>query len=106
MGRNNKYRSMLINQLTPAVLLGLAGLITFFTISGDHGLLHLFKINNEVQALEGENRELREEIVDVSTKVAEIQQSNFALEKYAREVIGLSRPNEIIYINPEQQQSE
>ena len=104
MNRTDKYQSIVINQLTPTVLLALAGLITFFTVTGEHGLLHLFKINNEVRALGQKNRELREEIVIASQKVMDIQHSNFALEKHARELLGLSRPDEIIYITPEGKQ--
>jgi len=70
------------------------------TVTGNHGLLHLQKINKELQLIEDKNRELKSDIREVKKDISEIHHSNFALEKKAREELGLSRSDEIVYIFP------
>ena len=75
-------------------------LVLFFTATGKHGVLHLQKINNEVAILEEENRRLESEILDLKNKIYAIQNSDEAIEKAAREELGLSKPGEVVYIFP------
>ena len=73
-------------------------MLVFFTVMGNHGLLHLKEINNEVRILEKQNTQLESKIVDLNNKLYSVMNSEVALEKVAREEFGLGKPGEIVYI--------
>ena len=89
------------NLLDNALLLSACAVI-FFTIVSDTGLLQLQKLNNEVEQLDSKILNLRSEILDTSNNIHGIQNDPHTLEKYARESLGLSREDEIVYILPRQ----
>lgn len=87
----------------PAALILVILVLIVFTTYGSHGLLHLREINNELAVLQKKNNALESEITVVSRDINDLKNQNFALEKKAREELGLSRPDEIVYIfNPKE----
>ncbi len=85
-------------RFAPIVLSLLVGILLVFTTFGSHGLLHLKEINNELAILEDKNTSLEREINQISRQVTELKVSKHALERKAREELGLSRTGEIVYI--------
>jgi cell division protein FtsB len=72
--------------------------LAFFTVAGRHGLLALVQMDAKVAELTGQNSNLESEIVEMKNQIYAVQHSDFALEKHAREELGLSKPGEIVYI--------
>lgn len=87
-----------MNRLTSTIILCAALVLLFFAVLGDHGLLRLFHINAELKDLDEQNTKLESEIIEMKNKSFAVSHSDFALEKDAREQLGLSKPGEIIYI--------
>ena len=82
-----------------AITLILIGLIILFTtFVGQNGYKDLNLINLEVNKLEQKNRKIKSEIASTKNKLTGITQSDLELEKQSRESLGLSRPDEIVYI--------
>ena len=82
-----------------AITLILIGLIILFTtFVGQNGYKDLNLINLEVNKLEQKNRKIKSEIASTKNKLTGITQSDLELEKKSRESLGLSRPDEIVYI--------
>ena len=92
-----------MSHITPKILLGIALLLLLVTIAGNHGLLHLQKINNELRQLEGKNLSLQSEITALEHRIFALQNDDAELERVAREELGLSRTGEIVYIFPQTQ---
>lgn len=90
-----------MNKLSSFLIILLALVLILITIAGNHGLLHLKRINQELEELERQNNRLESEIITLENRIFGIQQSKFTLEKKAREKLGLSKPGEIVYIFPE-----
>lgn len=87
-----------MHRFAPIILTLLAVMLMFFTMTGSRGYLHLREIRNETMRLKEKNRQLEEEIAATSGDLHAVQTNDFELEKKAREELGLSRSNEIIYI--------
>ncbi|HEX8171863.1 MAG TPA: septum formation initiator family protein [Thermoanaerobaculia bacterium] len=89
-----------------AVILLSSALVIVFTISfffSDRGLPELQhsrarvdQLRSEIARLEAENARLRAEIDSV-------RKSSYAVERIAREDLGMSRPGETVYMLPKQQ---
>ena len=87
-----------MHKATSIFVLGLVVLIAFFAVFGSHGLLRLIKVNHELQTLEQQNNVLQSEITQLRNTIFALDKSDAALEKTAREDLGLSKPDEIVYI--------
>ena len=83
----------------------LSGVLTVvFLVSfifSEEGISELRDARIRVATLEKEIAELEERNARLRTEVESLRSSNFAVEKIAREDLGLSRPGEIVYILPE-----
>jgi cell division protein FtsB len=88
----------MLHRFAPTLLIISAIALTFFTVAGHHGLLQLSRINNEAVALEQKNRRLESEIENTKHSIEQLEHSDFALEKKAREELGLARQGETVYI--------
>ena len=86
--------------ITPIVISALAIAVLLFTLIGNHGLLHLSKINNELQRAQQENRQIESDIVQLNNEIYALENSPDTLELVGREQLGLSKPSEIVYIFP------
>ena len=72
-----------------------------FTVAGDHGLLYLQRMDQEVQSLKEKNEELSRESSAISREIDDVRRDTSVLEQKGREELGLAKPNEIVYIFPE-----
>lgn len=86
------------------LLLGLA--VLCLTAVGKQGLVHLLQLNHELKIVAEKNEALKQEISTSKQSIAETKHDPNALEKQAREELGLSRPGEIIYLLPQQKKNE
>jgi cell division protein FtsB len=84
----------------PWILSFAAMAVIFFTIVGNHGLLQLLQLNNELHQIDLKSREVQSEIVALANDIHAMENSDFILERYARESLGLSKRGEIVYIFP------
>ncbi len=90
-----------MSRFTSPVLIFLSAVLFALTVFGNHGLLHLFRLQKETGDLESHNRKLESEIAEIQNKVYAVQNSDTVLEHVSREEVGLSKPDDIVYIFPE-----
>jgi cell division protein FtsB len=91
----------MLKDATPKIFAFLIVALLVVTTIGPHGLLHLREINNEAGMLARKNASLELQILEYKVKVKELKESQFALERMAREELGLSRTGETVYFFPE-----
>ena len=87
----------ILNRLWLPAMLALSVSLALSTLSGERGLLHLWKLQQELGTLEanavellGQNRELRD-------RLGRLQNDPEFLEKVAREELGFARRGEVVY---------
>jgi cell division protein FtsB len=90
-----------MGRLTSLLIVGMGILILGITVVGNRGMLHLAQIDREIHALESENQRLSSNISDIKNRIYAVQHDPLTIERQAREELGLSRKNEIIYVFPE-----
>lgn len=95
-----------MGRITSIILVAVTLLVVFVTVTGNHGVLRLFRLSEELEQLRQKNGELESEIIDLTNNVYALRESNRVLEKNAREQLGLSKPGEIVYIFPQTEQRE
>lgn len=88
----------MLRKLTPAILLSISAVVLFFSVTGNHGLLHLEQLNNELGQTKENNREMESDIAKLSNEIYAIENNKDKLEQIARENLGLARNDEIIYV--------
>ena len=89
-----------MSRFSSTILTLIAIALLFFTVFGNQGLLHLMRVEQELDSLQQKNRKLESEIVELTNRIYGIRTSEEVLEKNAREQLGLSKPGEIVYIFP------
>lgn len=77
--------------LTAIILIG-------YSVFGSHGVLQYRSLTREAASLELTARKLEQEVVQIQSDLEQLNAGGVALEQRAREELGLSRPDEIIYI--------
>ena len=87
-------------RIAPFLLSFFVVILLIFTTYGSHGLLHLREINNERAILLAKNDSLERDIARLQNEIQALQTTPLAIEEKAREELGLSRKNEIVYIFP------
>lgn len=71
--------------------------LSLFTIFGDRGLLHLWRLWGEKRTLDERNFHLQRENELLRERIHRLRHDNLYLEKIAREDLGLVREGEIVY---------
>ena len=71
--------------------------LSLFTLFGERGALHLWRLWGEKARLEERNFVLHKENESLRERIDRIRHDDGYLEKIAREELGLVRPGEIIY---------
>ena len=85
------------------LLYGLALLIillSLYTIIGERGALHLWRLRAEKTKLDEQNYRLQRDNEALRQRISRLRNDNFYLEKLAREELNLVRPGEVIYRFP------
>ena len=67
------------------------------SVFGDRGILNLLDKRREVDALRAELEGLRAENARLATEITELRTSPRAIERLAREELGLARPDETVF---------
>lgn len=83
-----------------ATLASLIALIALVVASlfGDRGMLHLIAQKERAEALAREIDELREENERLARDIAALKSDPAAIERLAREELGLARPGETVFL--------
>jgi cell division protein FtsB len=68
------------------------------SIFGDRGLLSLMEKRRQVESLRTEIEALRVDNARLVGEVADLKQSPRAIERLAREELGLARPDETVFL--------
>jgi cell division protein FtsB len=67
------------------------------SVFGDRGILNLMHKRQQVEQLRGELESLRAENVRLASEVVALRASPRAIERLAREQLGLARPDETVF---------
>jgi cell division protein FtsB len=68
-----------------------------YTIAGDRGAIHLWRLQGEKAKLDEQNYRLQKENEALRQRIARLRNDDSYLEKIAREELNLVRPGEVIY---------
>ena len=72
--------------------------LTVGSVFGDRGILNLVDKRRQVEALRSELEGLRAENARLSSEIAALRTSPRAIERLAREQLGLARPDETVFL--------
>jgi cell division protein FtsB len=82
---------------TLASLLALIALVVG-SLFGDRGLLHLMAQRERAERLQTEIEELRAENGRLASEILALRRDPRAIERLAREQLGLARPGELVFL--------
>jgi cell division protein FtsB len=68
------------------------------SVFGDRGILNMVGEREKVESLRVELEELRAENARLSSEIRDLRQSPRAIERLAREELGLARPDETVFL--------
>ena len=68
------------------------------SVFGDRGVLSMLGERDKVEALQRELEELRKENARLSAEITDLRTSPRAIERLAREELGLARPDETVFL--------
>jgi cell division protein FtsL len=68
------------------------------SVFGDRGILNLMEERRKLEALRSELDSLRAENARLSAEIADLRTSPRAIERLAREQLGLARPDETVFL--------
>jgi cell division protein FtsB len=80
-------------------------LLAIHDLFGSHGLLAMRRTQNQIQELHGEIDRLNKENASLTNQVQALRTDPKAVERIAREEMGLARPGEMIFKLPDNPQS-
>lgn len=76
-------------------------LLAIHDVFGSHGLLAMRRTQSQIQQLHGEIDRLNQENGDLNKQVKALRSDPKAVERIAREEMGLARPGELIFKLPD-----
>ena len=68
------------------------------SVFGDRGILSMVGEREKIEALRGELDALRAENARLSAEITDLRQNPRAIERLAREELGLARPDETVFL--------
>ncbi len=87
-----------MRKFAPIVLISLAALVLGLTVFGADGLAKLQELRASLEAQETKNAQSRRQVGSVKEEVDALQHQPRALERLARDELGMARPGEFIFI--------
>ena len=109
-GRNRAERAHMYHDPEPragtfgavfvVVVVALMGYLSFAALQGEHGLLSLFRVEAQAVRLKGELAALQAERAFIANRTERLSPEHLdldLLDEQARKVLGLGRPDEIIF---------
>lgn len=83
----------------------LSGVLTVvFLVSfvfSEEGIAELRQAQQRVETLQSDIRQLEQENARLEAEIENLRESSFAVERIAREDLGMSKPGEVVYRYPE-----
>ena len=76
------------------------------SVFGDRGILNMVAEREKIAALRAELDAMRAENARLSGEIADLRQNPRAIERLAREELGLARPDETVFLIRESQDAE
>ena len=73
-------------------------LLSLLAMAGDRGFLELGEFNHYLERLEDQIRAQEEENIQVRRQVIGLKSDLYQIERVAREDLGLARPDELIFV--------
>jgi len=106
--REEKGRSEVGLRKKAAALGSIIALIALLvgSLFGDRGILHLMAQRERAESLKREIEELRSENVRLAAEIAALKADPRAIERLAREELGLARPGETVFLIHEEDAPE
>ena len=93
-------------RVTMRAVVLLSGVLTIvFLVSfvfSEEGIAELREARLRVDRLQAEIEQLEQENTRLEAEVESLEQSDFAVERIAREDLGMSKPGEVVYVIPKQ----
>jgi len=86
------------DKITSLLLIFASIALFFFTIAGKQGVVQLTEMEEELKVLQKKNRKIQADINNVNNEIFAIKNNNDVLEEKSRAHLGLSKPDEIVYI--------
>ena len=87
-----------MSKATPYIITLAAGVTFFFTIFSSNNLPQLLRMGSEIDEVNRRIEYSRSRIIDLEREIGEIQVNDIALERAAREELGMSKEGEVIYV--------
>jgi cell division protein FtsB len=82
----------------PVIIIGLATITVLCSLFGEDSFQRLSGLRAATERQESSNQELRARVEELKSSVSSLRSGGRALEKAARNELGLVRPNEQIFI--------
>jgi cell division protein FtsB len=79
------------------LILVLVLILGFFTFFGDNGILHLLRLQKELNRMKERNTQIDEENRKLKEEVRRLQDEKRYIEEIARKELGMVKEGEIIY---------
>jgi cell division protein FtsB len=86
-----------LERMLPISILALAAVGAPFMMLRPEGLPRLRSLSNELGQVTSENADLRRQIHQLRSKVEHLRQDPAAVERIARDELGLVRPSELVF---------
>ncbi len=81
-------------------LAGSIVLLSLYTVLGERGAIHLWRLTGEKEKIDAQNYRLHKENEALRQRITRLRSDNAYLETIAREELNLVRPGEVIYRFP------
>jgi len=83
---------------TPYILFGCAVVVAFLSLFGDDSFSALSKLKENLERQRKYNAAEQERVFELKKRVLSLQKDDRALEKAARNELGLAREDELVFI--------
>jgi cell division protein FtsB len=90
----------LVERILPLTILGLAAIGSPLMMMAPEGLPRLRSLSKELSEVEGENANLRRQIGQLKGEVLHLREDPAAVERIARDELGLIRTSEVVFQFP------
>lgn len=89
---------IVVKEYVPISVMALAFVTVVFSLFGEDSISRLSNLKTAIDNQQKENTDLHDRVTLLREQVVSLREDPRALEKAARNELGLSRPNEEIYI--------
>jgi cell division protein FtsB len=90
-----------MRQFAAFALYAAAAVLLAVTLTGTHGVLRLVDIQSEIGKLTQKDEALEAQLGTIAHELGMMEMGRFALEKKAREDLGLAKRTDTVYIFPD-----